>query len=352
MQWIGRRTYDRLLAPVGRGERLTPCLRGEADLALGTGPSRRKVQRYPCEGKRGSMSDTVRIAPNDTPSEGRSSQSPAGEPVLLLKQGIAALAPVPLAQGGFGQIYLGKILNPLGLLAERIVWGEESPRWLGLGDIPYEPGSPESSRLPSPILSAENRERVYAAATRLWREYRERRQQDPVRADEEFKDWLNLIDPMLREERTIAVKVLQPSRPSDSSDALKAEDILRRFIKENELLRRLEHPGIVRRFGIVRDPQLGWCLLLEYIEGKTIDEHLGQFEGRRMPLPQAVRMIGELAQAVEYVQSKGIVHRDLKPQNIMIRRESGSAVIMDFGIGKWINESPGEQLTMAGVRLG
>src|SRR5579862_2630361 len=328
MQWIGRRTYDRLLAPVGRGERLTPCLRGEADLALGTGPSRRKVQRYPCEGKRGSMSDTVRIAPNDTPSEGRSSQSPAGEPVLLLKQGIAALAPVPLAQGGFGQIYLGKILNPLGLLAERNVWGEESPHWLGLGDIPYEEASPESSRLPTPMLDPKSRERVYGAAARLWREYHKRRQEDPIRADEEFKDWLGLIDPLLREDRTIAVKVLQASRPGDPSDvAAAAGESLRRFIKENDLLRRLEHPGIVRRFGLVRDPGLGWCLLLEYVEGKTLEEHLDQFEGRRMPLPLAARLIGEVANAVEYIQSKGIVHRDLKPANIMIRRESQSAVI-------------------------
>jgi serine/threonine protein kinase len=299
------------------------------------------------------MPDTVRTASEEKPLEGRSARSEADGAPLLLKQGIAALAPIPLAQGGFGQIYLGKILNPLGLLAERIVWGEESPRWLGLGDIPYEEVGPESPRLPSPMLDPKNRERVYGAATRLWREYRERRQLDPVRADEEFKDWLGLIDPLLREDRTIAVKVLQPSRPSDSSDgASAAGETLRRFIKENDLLRRLEHPGIVRRFGLVRDPGLGWCLLLEYIEGKTLEEHLDQFEGRRMPLPLAARLIGELALAVEYIQSKGIIHRDLKPQNIMIRRDSSSAVIMDFGIGKWIDEPPGEQLTMVGVRLG
>jgi hypothetical protein len=164
------------------------------------------------------MTDTVRIASEEKPPEGKGTRSEAGATPLLLKQGIAALAPVPIAQGGFGQIYLGKILNPLGLLAERIVWGEESPRWLGLGDIPFQEAGPESARLPSPMLDAANRERVYGAATRLWHEYRRRRQEDPVRADEEFKDWLGLIDPLLREDRTIAVKVLQPSRPSDSSD--------------------------------------------------------------------------------------------------------------------------------------
>ncbi|HLY74896.1 MAG TPA: hypothetical protein VKU80_12325, partial [Planctomycetota bacterium] len=117
-------------------------------------------------------------------------RSEASVEPLLLKQGIAVLAPVPLAQGGFGQVYLGKILNPLGLLAERIVWGEESPRLLGCGDIPYEDGGPDSSRLPTPILVREHCERVYEAATRLWQEYRTRRVQNPVRADEEFNDWL------------------------------------------------------------------------------------------------------------------------------------------------------------------
>jgi serine/threonine protein kinase len=217
------------------------------------------------------MPDTARIASDEKPLEQRGAPFEAGGAALLLKQGIAALAPVPLAQGGFGQIYLGKILNPLGLLAERIVWGEENPRWLGLGDIPYEEAAPESPRLPSPMLDPKSRERVYGAAARLWRDYRKRRQEDPLRADEEFKDWLGLIDPMLREDRMIAVKVLQASRPGDSSDGSGgAGESLRRFIKENDLLRRLEHPGIVRRFGLVRDPGLGWCLLLEYIEGKTL----------------------------------------------------------------------------------
>ena len=299
------------------------------------------------------MTDTVRVASGESVGDPAGAR-PEGEPAaVLLKQGIAALAPVPLAQGAFGQVYLGKILNPLGLLAERIVWGEESPRWLGLTDIPYEESDPASPRLPSPILDPDHRERVYAAATRLWQEYRERRKEDPARANEEFKDWLGLIDPLLREDRTIAVKVLHASRSDVRTDASGTPgETLRRFIKENDLLRRLEHPGIVRRFGLVRDPGMGWCLLLEYIDGETLEDHLGKFEGRRMPLPLATRIIGELAAAIDYVHEKGIVHHDLKPQNVMIRRESGSAVIMDFGIGKWISESAAEQLTMVGVRLG
>ncbi len=58
------------------------------------------------------------------------------EPIVL-KNRMAVLTPDPIAEGAFGQVYVGKILNPVGLLAERIVWGEESARWLGLDDIPF-----------------------------------------------------------------------------------------------------------------------------------------------------------------------------------------------------------------------
>src|SRR5688572_473236 len=122
---------------------------------------------------------------------------PAAEPRrIILKYGIAALAPVPLAHGAFGQVYLGKILCLLGLLAERILWGEENPRWLGLTDIPFDEGAPAGSRVPAPMLQAADRERVTEAATRQWRDYRERRAANPRRAEQEFKDWLGFIDPL------------------------------------------------------------------------------------------------------------------------------------------------------------
>src|SRR5687767_4976789 len=53
------------------------------------------------------------------------------EPIPL-KNGIARLDPVPIAQGGFSQIYRGVILNPYALVAERVLWGDENPRVLGV----------------------------------------------------------------------------------------------------------------------------------------------------------------------------------------------------------------------------
>jgi serine/threonine protein kinase len=281
-------------------------------------------------------------------------ETAAQEPILL-KNRIAVLTPEPIAEGSFGQVYVGKILNPIGLLAERIIWGEESPRWLGLDDIPFNepPKDDPHGGLPTPLSEPGQVRRVYQAADRLWTDYLGRRKQDRQKADEEYRDLLRLIDPMLHEDRIIAVKILRP--PSDKADEAEAKstaDSVRRFIKENDILRALRHPGIVRRFGLVRDEKMGWCLLLEYIEGETLDVHLRKFEKGRMPLSKAAGLIREISDAIGYVHAAGVVHRDLKPQNIMIRKDDGRAVLMDFGIGKWVDESNTQALTMTGVRIG
>ncbi|HEX7900983.1 MAG TPA: protein kinase [Planctomycetota bacterium] len=269
---------------------------------------------------------------------------------IILKNGIAVLTPDPIAEGAFGQVHVGKILNPMGLLAERIVWGEESPRWLGLDDIPYLEN--QRTGIPLPMIAPGQTRRVYEAAERLWRDYLERRRVDRPKADEEFRDLLNLIDPMLHEDRVIAVKVLRAPTSADPRPDGGPSEMERRFIKENDLLRALRHPGIVRRFGLVRDETMGWCLLMEYVEGETLDVRQRALPGGRVPFAAAAEIIGQVADALAYVHEKGIAHRDLKPQNIMIRRDDGRAVLMDFGIGKWIDETHTARLTMSGVRVG
>lgn len=270
---------------------------------------------------------------------------------IVLKNRIAVLTPEPIAEGAFGQVYVGKILNPVGLLAERIAWGEESPRWLGLEDIPFVEG--ERSGLPLSLVAPALVKKIYAAAERLWNDILERRRQDRTKADEEFRDLLNLIDPMLHEDRVIAVKVLRPPAvDAQGAEPRGLSEPERRFIKENDILRSLRHPGIVRRFGLVKDERMGWCLLLEYVEGDTLDVLLRAQPGGRMPFRAAAALISQVADALAFVHGKGIAHRDLKPQNIMIRRDDGRAVLMDFGIGKWIDESHTAQLTMSGVRMG
>src|SRR5207247_2143054 len=101
-----------------------------------------------------------------------------------------------------------------------------------------------------------------------------------------------------------------------------------------------------------RDQHVRWCLLLEYLEGETLERHLDRYEGRKMPLPAAAGMIGEIADALRYMHGQGIIHRDVKPSNVMVRKDTGRAVIMDFGLGKWIDDSRIQALTLTGDRIG
>ena len=104
---------------------------------------------------------------------------------------------------------------------------------------------------------------------------------------------------------------------------------LRRLQKEFELHSRLLHHNIVRVTGLEDIPSLGTCIVEEWVEGETLATLLrsGQLsQGERR------RILREIISAVGYMHSMGVVHRDLKPQNIMVRKNGGEALLIDFGL--------------------
>jgi serine/threonine protein kinase/cell division protein FtsB len=282
---------------------------------------------------------------------------------LFLKNNLAVLEE-RVASGGFGEVWSARVLNPFALVAERVVRGEEDPKWLGLEDLPAPPPAmattpgaepePEFAPLTDPGVVR----RVYDAADHLWKEYLDLRQKDSDRAREANRNLLELIDPALLQSSRIAVKVFRPAmlREMLANDPAGADQIReeseRRFIKENDLLRRLQHPGIVRRFGLVNDSEIGWCLLLEFIEGDNLDEVLKKLPGHRLPLAVAAAKALEIADALDFAHRQGIIHRDLKPSNIMLSAKDSRAVLTDFGIGRWTDESRTQQLTIPGAMVG
>jgi serine/threonine protein kinase len=142
-----------------------------------------------------------------------------------------------------------------------------------------------------------------------------------------------------RHGRDVAVKVMLPS----VAESLGAE----RFLREIETAARLQHPHIVPVFDSGNiDGQLFFVMPL--IEGESLRAKL-QREGR-LDAEEAVRIVREVADALEYAHSEGVVHRDLKPENILMSR--GHALLADFGIARASKTCDDVALTQAGVSLG
>ncbi|MBR6304954.1 MAG: protein kinase [Paludibacteraceae bacterium] len=96
--------------------------------------------------------------------------------------------------------------------------------------------------------------------------------------------------------------------------------------KEFRIAYPLSHPYLVRTLGIEDVPELGTCIIQEYIDGEPIT-HISR--------EQAV----ELCEAVDYLHRAGVVHRDIKPENILVRKDNGHIVLIDFGLADKVDFS-------------
>lgn len=95
--------------------------------------------------------------------------------------------------------------------------------------------------------------------------------------------------------------------------------------KEYELMVQLDHPNIVRVSSKEVNDEFGPCIVMEYIDGMTLNEFL---EGK--PSKQLRRkVVDQLIDALSYIHGKQIVHRDLKPSNILVTRNGNNVKIID-----------------------
>lgn len=101
------------------------------------------------------------------------------------------------------------------------------------------------------------------------------------------------------------------------------------LMKEFEILSSLTHPGIVNFAGFEEVADYGRCIIMEWIEGPTLESAL---LNESLSKNERHRILADIVEAVAYIHSKGIVHRDLKPSNIMVRQNGKTPVIIDFGL--------------------
>jgi serine/threonine-protein kinase len=142
-----------------------------------------------------------------------------------------------------------------------------------------------------------------------------------------------------RHGRRIALKVLD--------QRLAASLGTERFLREIQTAARLTHPNIVPLHDSGEaDGQLFYVMPL--ITGESLRSRLT----RTGPLPvaEALRFAGEIAEALDHAHRRGVVHRDVKPENILIAENH--CLVVDFGIARAVQEAAGDRLTSTGLILG
>jgi serine/threonine protein kinase/Tol biopolymer transport system component len=132
--------------------------------------------------------------------------------------------------------------------------------------------------------------------------------------------------------RDVALKVLPDDVAGDP-------ERLARFEREAQVLAALNHPNIAGIYGLeVGEPPAGSvhpvrALVLELVEGPTLDALLHGVRTAAVPVKQALTIASQIAAALEAAHDAGIVHRDLKPANVKVR-EDGTVKVLDFGLAK------------------
>ena len=111
------------------------------------------------------------------------------------------------------------------------------------------------------------------------------------------------------------------------------QDLIR---KEFEISRSLDHPNIVKTIDFQNIPNLGDCIVMEYVEGTTLKEFAERHKDAESQSRKAKdvydKIFNKLLDAMSYFHSKQIIHRDLKPSNILITNNGNNVKIIDFGL--------------------
>ena len=124
----------------------------------------------------------------------------------------------------------------------------------------------------------------------------------------------------------IAIKLLKRSMISNANavNQLKSEALV---------AMKLTHPSIMRLINFEHDGDHAF-LLMEIVEGRTLESIAGGYKERKMP-PKLVAQIGyKVCEALEYAHANHVIHRDIKPANIMVESARNSIKLMDFGIAR------------------
>ena len=145
--------------------------------------------------------------------------------------------------------------------------------------------------------------------------------------------------------KRVAIKVIGQRLSEDAA-------AIERFAQEARALARIQHPAIVAvdHVGELADGRA--YFVMEFLRGEALHARL---ERGRIPLPEALRIIDQMARGLEAAHAHGVTHRDLKPENVFLVHLPGEdpiVKIVDYGLAKLRVPDHRVERTQSGVALG
>ncbi len=156
----------------------------------------------------------------------------------------------------------------------------------------------------------------------------------------------------LTQQERVAIKILH-------ADVAEDEVNIERFRREATTSQELDHPHVVKVMDFAATAQVpgrpgkSWYLVMEYLDGEELRHVLTR--EKTLPLHRAIRIVSQLALALDSAHARGFVHRDLKPDNVfLVRGPDGDTVkLLDFGSVKFTKgQDRGQKLTVMGTTIG